>query len=101
MHVLERDFFTDPELLHDPTPYCAALREVGTVWREPHHGVVILSGIEETLEVYADHERFAAIVATLGPLVPHPKPARRPSRAGRTTAPRRVRPRGSCSARRP
>jgi cytochrome P450 len=74
MSVLERDFFTDPELLQDPTPYYAALREVGPVWREPHRGVVVLSGIEEILEVYADHERFSAIVATLGPLVKIPTP---------------------------
>jgi len=75
MGVLDRDFFTDPELLQDPTPWYAALREHGPVWREPHRGVVVLSGIEEVLQVYADTERFSAIVATLGPLVPLPTPA--------------------------
>jgi cytochrome P450 len=74
MDVLERDFFTDPGLLQDPTPYYAALRERGPVWREPHRGVFMLSGIEEILEVYADHEHFSAIVSTLGPLVKLPKP---------------------------
>jgi cytochrome P450 len=74
MRVLERDFFTDPELLQDPTPYYTALREVGPVWREPHRGVVILSGIEEILEVYADNQNFSAIVAALGPLVKIPAP---------------------------
>jgi len=74
MDVLERDFFTDPELLQDPTPWYAALRERGPVWREPRRGVVVLSGIEEILEVYVDHEHFSAIVAALGPLVPLPKP---------------------------
>lgn len=74
MNVLERDFFTDPELLQDPTPYYAALRERGPVWREPHQGVVILSGIREILEIYADHEHFSAIVAALGPLVKVPRP---------------------------
>jgi cytochrome P450 len=74
MDVLERDFFTDPEILQDPTPWYAALRERGPVWREPHHGVVILSGIEEILEVYSDHENFSAIVAALGPLVKIPAP---------------------------
>ncbi|MHC4608511.1 MAG: cytochrome P450, partial [Planctomycetota bacterium] len=75
MNVLERDFFTDPELLQDPTPYYAALRERGPVWREPHLGVFIVSGIEELVEVYTEHERFSAIVAALGPLVKIPKPA--------------------------
>lgn len=74
MSVLDRDFFTDPELLQEPTPWYAALREKGPVWREPCRGVVVLSGIDEVLEVYADHARFSAIVATLGPLVPLPRP---------------------------
>lgn len=74
MSVLDRDFFTDPELLQDPTPYYVALRQHGPVWREPHHGVVILSGIEEIVATYADHEHFSAIVATLGPLVKVPRP---------------------------
>ena len=47
MDVLERDFFTDPELLQDPAPWYAALRAHGPVWREPCRGVVVLSGIEE------------------------------------------------------
>jgi cytochrome P450 len=74
MSVLDRDFFTDPELLQDPTPWYAAVRERGPVWREPHRGVVVLSGLDEVLRVYGDLERFSAIVATLGPLVPLPQP---------------------------
>jgi cytochrome P450 len=74
MDILERDFFTDPEILQDPVPYYVALRERGPIWREPHHGVVVLSGIEEIIGVYADHAHFSAIVAALGPLVPLPKP---------------------------
>jgi cytochrome P450 len=74
MDVLDRDFFTDPELLQDPTPWYVALRERGPVWREPCRGVVVLSGIDEICQVYADHARYSAIVATLGPLVPLPSP---------------------------
>jgi len=74
MDVLERDFFTDPDLLQDPTPWYVALREHGPVWREPRRGVVVLSGIQETLGIYADHEHFSAIVGALGPLVPLPHP---------------------------
>jgi cytochrome P450 len=74
MNVLERDFFTDSELFQDPTPYYAALRQRGPVWREPQRGIVILSGIREILDVYADHEHFSAIVAALGPLVKVPEP---------------------------
>ncbi len=74
MNVLERDFFTDPEILQDPAPYYTALREHGPVWREPHQDVVILSGIREIIDTYADHEHFSAIVAALGPLVKVPEP---------------------------
>jgi cytochrome P450 len=74
MGVLDRDFFTDPELLQDPGPWYAALRARGPVWREPCRGVVVLSGIEEIVDVYADHEHFSAIVSTMGPLVPLPRP---------------------------
>jgi cytochrome P450 len=72
--ILDRDFFTDPEILEDPRPYYAALREHGPVFREPHKGVYVLSRADEILEVYTDHERFSAIVGPLGPLVPVPKP---------------------------
>jgi cytochrome P450 family 150 subfamily A5 len=74
MSVLERDFFTDPGVLQDPLPYYAALRERGPVWREPYRGVFMISGIEEILEVYGDHDNFSAIVSSLGPLLPLPKP---------------------------
>jgi cytochrome P450 len=63
MNVLERDFFTDPEIVRDPEPYYAALRKVGPVMREPHKGVFLISGIEEILQVYADHQSFSSVVA--------------------------------------
>ena len=75
MNVLERSFFTDPEVLRDPLPYYAALRGRGPVWREPHHGVFMVSGLEEILGLYAAQEHFSAIVSSLGPLVPLPQPA--------------------------
>jgi cytochrome P450 len=75
VNVLERDFFTDPELIRDPTPYYAALRELGPVVREPHHGVFLVSGLEEILAVYADHDSYSAVVSPLGPFTKLPRPA--------------------------
>jgi cytochrome P450 family 150 subfamily A5 len=72
--VLERNFFTDREVLQDPIPYYRALRAQGPVWREPNMGVFMVSGLDEVLELYRDHERFSAIVGPLGPLVEVPKP---------------------------
>lgn len=73
--MLERDFFTDREILQDPIPYYRALHARGPVVREPHKGVFMLSRIDEILEVYTDHARFSAIVGPLGPLVDVPQPA--------------------------
>ena len=80
-----QDFFTDPELMRDPTPYYAALRERGPVVREPHQGVYMVSGIEEVLAIYADHRSFSAAVAPLGPFVelPQPRPRNAWSRGSR------------------
>jgi cytochrome P450 family 150 subfamily A5 len=75
MSVLERDFFTDPDVIRDPAPYYLALRELGPVVREPHRSVFMISGIEEILAVYADHASFSAVVAPLGPFVKLPEPA--------------------------
>ena len=74
MHVLERSFFTDPELLQDPTPYYAALHERGPVFREPQMGVFILSRASDIVDVYSDYEHFSAVVTALGPMIPLPKP---------------------------
>jgi cytochrome P450 len=74
MNVLERDFFTDPEVIQDPLPYYRALHERGPVVREPHKGVFMLSRIDEILEVYTDHHRFSAIIGPLGPMIDLPKP---------------------------
>lgn len=75
MNVAERDIFTDPELIRDPTAYYAALREHGPVMQEPHHGVFMVSGIDELLAVCADHASYSAVIAPLGPFVPLPEPA--------------------------
>ena len=74
MDVLESDFFSDTEVIRDPTDYYAALRACGRVVREPHHGVFMVCGMDEVLQVYADHGSFSAVVAPLGPFVDLPEP---------------------------
>jgi cytochrome P450 family 150 subfamily A5 len=81
MNVFERDLFTDPELIQDPAPYYAELRKRGPVVREPHHGVFMVSGLEEVLAIYADLDSFSSVVAPLGPFVQLPEVA-----AGETLA---------------
>ncbi len=73
MDILERDLFTDPGLIQDPSGYYAELRERGPVVRESHHGVFLVSGLEEILAIYGDLESFSSVVAPLGPFVQLPK----------------------------
>jgi cytochrome P450 len=75
MSVFERDFFTDPALVQDPNPYYAALHRLGPVVREPHRGVFLVSGLEEILSVYANHEDFSAVISPLGPFTKLPERA--------------------------
>jgi len=66
------DWFTDLSLIADPFPYYEQLRARGPVIREPHHGVVVVTGYEEGIAVYRDDEKFSSINAPSGPLPPLP-----------------------------
>ena len=72
MTIFERDLFTDPELIQNPDPYYAELRDRGPIAREPHHGVFLVSGFQELLDVYGDPHGFSSVVAPLGPFVQLP-----------------------------
>ena len=48
------DYFRTPALYQDPYPYYEYLRAHGPVWREPHWGVVMITGFDEALQVYND-----------------------------------------------
>ncbi|MEZ0362707.1 cytochrome P450 [Mycobacterium sp. pUA109] len=67
-----RDFFTDPSFVPDPQPYFDHLRSKGPVVREPHHGVIAVTGYDETLEVYKDADTYSNCVALGGPFPPLP-----------------------------
>jgi cytochrome P450 len=68
----EIDFFTDPSLVLDPHPYLDYLRSQGPVTREPHHGVVAVTGYPEALALYRDSESFSSCIAVGGPFPPLP-----------------------------
>ena len=61
------DFFTDPSLVPDPHPYFDYLRDKGPVVREPHHGVVAVTGYDEAMALYKDIDSFSSCVAVGGP----------------------------------
>jgi cytochrome P450 len=66
------DWFSDASLIADPFPYYEQLRREGPVVREPHHGVVVVTGYDEALAVYRDHEQLSSINAPNGPIPPLP-----------------------------
>ena len=68
------DFFRAGPLYQDPYPYYEYLREHGPVWREPHHGVVMITGYEEAIEVYHDTATFSNCNAVAGPFARWPVP---------------------------
>jgi cytochrome P450 len=68
------DFFRAGRLYQNPHPYYEYLREHGPVWREPHRGVVMVTGYEEALEVYHDTTAFSNCNAVAGPFARWPVP---------------------------
>ncbi len=68
------DFFRSRPLYQDPYPYYEYLRAHGPVWREPHHGVVMVTGFEEAIAVLGDHENFSSCNTVAGPFARWPVP---------------------------
>ena len=68
------DFFRSNELLRDPYPYFEELRARCPVQREPHHGVVMITGYEEALAVYNDTATFSSCTSVSGPFPGFPVP---------------------------
>ncbi|MGE2719462.1 cytochrome P450 [Mycolicibacterium celeriflavum] len=66
------DFFTSPAFVPDPHPYFDHLRSKGPVVREPHHGVIAVTGYLDTLEVFKDATLWSNCVAVGGPFPPLP-----------------------------
>jgi cytochrome P450 family 150 subfamily A5 len=70
----EHDFFLSDRFVNDPYSYFDYLREQSPVFREPHHGIVMVTGYDEALEVYNDPDRFSSCMSTTGPFAGCPIP---------------------------
>jgi cytochrome P450 len=68
------DFFRDDDLVADPYPYFEYLRAQCPVRREPHHGVVMVTGYEEAVAVYNDTATFSSCNSVTGPFPGFPVP---------------------------
>jgi cytochrome P450 family 150 subfamily A5 len=68
------DFFRSDWFVNDPYPYFDYLRAQSPVVREPHQGIVMVTGYNEALEVYNDPVRFSSCMSTTGPFPACPIP---------------------------
>ena len=68
------DFFRDESLVEDPYPFFRYLREQCPVVREPHHGVMMVTGYAEAVEIYNDPARFSSCNSVTGPFPGFPVP---------------------------
>lgn len=66
------DYFTDANVAQDPYDYWDYLREQGPVFREPHYGVVAVTGYQEVQAAFKNVESFSAVNAIGGPFPPLP-----------------------------
>jgi cytochrome P450 len=66
------DYFSDQAIAQDPYDYLDYLRSQGPVYREPHHGVVAVTGYAEVMSAFKDTDAFSAVNAIGGPFPPLP-----------------------------
>src|SRR5262245_28497220 len=68
------DFFRDQDLVADPYPYFAWLREQCPARRQVHHDVVMVTGYDEAIGVYHDPATFSSCNSVTGPFPGFPVP---------------------------
>lgn len=68
------DFFLGDELVADPYPYFDFLRGQCPVHREGQHGVVMVTGYDEAVEIQNDAERYSSCNSVMGPFAQFPVP---------------------------
>ncbi len=68
------DFFRDDTLVGDPYPYFEYLRSQGPAPREPHHGVVMVTGYEDAIHVFHDTATYSSATSVTGPFPGFPVP---------------------------
>lgn len=68
------DFFRSNELVDDPYPYFDHLRSGCPIQAEPHHGVVMVTGLEEAVAIYNDTDTFSSCNSVVGPFPGFPVP---------------------------
>ncbi|MCW3469351.1 cytochrome P450 [Rhodococcus pyridinivorans] len=66
------DYFTDGEIAQSPFEYFDHMRSRNPVYREPHYGVVVVTGYQEVVEGFKNSETLSAVNSIGGPFPPLP-----------------------------
>ncbi len=65
------NFFTDQQVVNNPYPYYEHLREQAPVTKvDQFGGIVLVTGYEETNEIFRDNETYSSVNSTSGPYLP-------------------------------
>lgn len=72
IELADVDYFTDADIAQEPYAYWDYLRGQGPVFREPHYGVVAVTGYQEVQAAFKDVASFSAVNAIGGPFPPLP-----------------------------
>ncbi|MCX5046426.1 cytochrome P450 [Aldersonia sp. NBC_00410] len=66
------DYFSDEVIAQSPYEYFDYVRSQDPVFREPHHGVAVVTGYQEVCAAFKDVDSFSACVSIGGPFPPLP-----------------------------
>lgn len=64
--LIDKDFYTDPDILLDPYAYFEEMRRHGPIFQPPGRDYLIVTGFEEALEIFKNTTDFSASIALQG-----------------------------------
>lgn len=69
-NLIEKDFYTDPDILLDPYSYFEEVRRHGPIFQPPGKDYLIVTGFEEALEIFRNSTDFSSSIALQGAAYP-------------------------------
>lgn len=67
-------FMADQAFYNHPFPYLDEIRSRSPVYREPHYGVFMVTGLQDCLKVWRDEEHYSSVNTVSGPFLEWPTP---------------------------
>lgn len=68
--LIEKDFFTDPDILLDPYAYFEEVRKLGPIAQPPGKDYLVVTGFSEALEIFRNAADFSSSIALQSASVP-------------------------------